>query len=205
VVREHTEIVLDPVPMSELRAAWTKGTIAAAVGISALGAAVLHLMGRRVWCACGSPVPWSWDIWSPHNSQHLIDPYTFTHVLQGVLCYALLRMVLGARWPAARTLLAVTAEVAWEIIENTNTVIAHYRDTTIALNYVGDSILNSLGDIGGFVLGYTAVMCVPVWISVAGFAAVEGALLLTIRDGLLLNILMLLHPIQAIKVWQMGG
>jgi len=177
----------------------------AAVGISALGAIVLHLMGRRLWCACGSPVPWSWDIWSPHNSQHLIDPYTFTHVLHGVLYYALLRMVLGARWPSARALLAMTAEVAWEIIENTNEVIAAYRDGTIALNYFGDSVLNSLGDVGAFVLGYTAAMCVPVWISVVGFAAVEGSLLLTIRDGLLLNILMLLHPIQAIKVWQMGG
>lgn len=87
----------------------------------------------------------------------------------------------------------------------TNTVIADYRDTTIGLNYVGDSILDSLGDIGGFVLGYTAAMSVPVWISIVGFAAVEGALLLTIRDGLLLNILMLLHPIQAVKAWQMGG
>ena len=150
-------------------------------------------------------MPWAWDIWSAHNSQHLIDPYTFTHVLHGVLYYALLRLVLGARWPSARALLAVSAEVAWEIIENTNAVIESYRESTIALNYFGDSIVNSLGDVGAFVLGYTAAMRIPVWMSVVGFTAVEGALLLAIRDGLLLNILMLLHPIQAIKVWQMGG
>ena len=150
-------------------------------------------------------MPWAWDIWSAHNSQHLIDPYTFTHALHGVLYYALLRVVLGARWPSTRALLAVSAEVAWEIIENTNAVIESYRESTIALNYFGDSIVNSLGDVGAFVLGYTAAMCIPVWMSVVGFTAVEGALLLAIRDGLLLNILMLLHPIQAIKVWQMGG
>jgi len=61
-------------------------------------------MGHRVGCACGSPVPWSWDVWSAHNSQHLVDPYTFTHLLHGVLYYALLRWLIGPRWPHARVL-----------------------------------------------------------------------------------------------------
>jgi hypothetical protein len=48
-------------------------------------------------------------------------------------------------------------------------------------------------------------MRLPVWVSVVAFVAVEAALLLTIRDSLILNIVMLLHPFSAIKTWQMGG
>jgi hypothetical protein len=188
-----------------LGAAWTRWTIAAAIGLTAVDALVLQLMGRRVWCSCGSLSPWSWDIWSSHNSQHLIDPYTFTHVLHGAVYYAVLRLLLGSRWPPLRALLAVMIEVGWEIGENTNAVIAAYRDATIALNYYGDSIANSVGDVIAFALGYTGAMRLPVWVSVVAFVAVEATLLLTIRDGLVLNIVMLLHPFAAIKTWQMGG
>ncbi|HET8529553.1 MAG TPA: DUF2585 family protein [Methylomirabilota bacterium] len=195
----------DEGPRSAIRAAWRPWTVAAAIGLTAVDALVLHLMGRRLWCSCGSPSPWAWDIWSSHNSQHLIDPYTFTHVLHGAVYYAVLRLLLGARRPSLRALLAVMIEVGWEIGENTNTVIAAYREATIALNYYGDSIANSVGDVIAFALGYTAVMRLPVWVSVVAFVAVEAALLLTIRDGLVLNIVMLLHPFSAIKTWQMGG
>ena len=195
----------DEGPRSAISAAWRPWTVAAAIGLTAVDALVLHLMGRRLWCSCGSPSPWAWDIWSSHNSQHLIDPYTFTHVLHGAVYYAVLRLLLGARRPSLRALLAVMIEVGWEIGENTNTVIAAYREATIALNYYGDSIANSVGDVIAFALGYTAVMRLPVWVSVVAFVAVEAALLLTIRDGLVLNIVMLLHPFSAIKTWQMGG
>jgi hypothetical protein len=181
-----------------------KRAVAAGAGIVAVQALTLHLMGRRLWCACGSPVPWSWDVWSAHNSQHLVDPYTFTHVLHGVLYYALLRLLLGARWPSARLLLALGLEAAWEIVENTPTVIAAYRQT-MAVGYAGDSIANSLGDIASCMLGYLAAGALPPVVSALGFAAVEVALLLTIRDSFLLNVLMLLRPIAAIKAWQTGG
>jgi hypothetical protein len=95
--------------------------------------------------------------------------------------------------------------VGWEIGENTNGVIGAYREATIALNYYGDSIVNSVGDVIAFALGYTGAMRLPVWASVVAFAAVEAALLLTIRDSLILNIVMLLHSFSAIKTWQMGG
>ena len=195
----------DEGPRSAISAAWRPWTVAVAIGLTAVDALVLHVMGRRLWCSCGSPSPWAWDIWSSHNSQHLIDPYTFTHVLHGAVYYAVLRLLLGARRPSLRALLAVVIEVGWEIGENTNTVIAAYREATIALNYYGDSVANSVGDVIAFALGYTAVMRLPVWVSVVAFVAVEAALLLTIRDGLVLNIVMLLHPFSAIKTWQMGG
>jgi hypothetical protein len=179
--------------------------LAAAAGLTALDALALHLMGRRLWCACGALSPWSWDIWSSHNSQHLLDPYTFTHVLHGALYYALLWLALGSRWPSLRLFLAVLVEVGWEIGENTNTVIEAYRESTISLNYYGDSIVNSAGDVVAFALGYTGAMRFPVWLSALAFLAVEAALLLTIRDSLVLNIVMLLHPFAAVKTWQMGG
>jgi hypothetical protein len=194
-----------PARPSPARAVWRPWTVAATLGVTAVGALALHLMGRRLWCTCGSSIPWAWDIWSAHNSQHVIDPYTFTHVLHGALFYALLWLLVRGRAPALRGLLAVAVEVAWEIGENTNTVIEAYRESTIALNYYGDSIVNSVADVAAFVVGYVLAMTLPTLVSVAGFVAVEAALLLSIRDSLLLNVLMLVHPIQAIKTWQLGG
>ena len=47
----------------------------------------LRAMGRAWWCDCGSWRPIATDIWSMHNSQHLIDPYTPSHVLHGLIEY----------------------------------------------------------------------------------------------------------------------
>ena len=37
------------------------------------------------------------------------------------------------------------------------------------------------------------------------FVAVEGVLAVWIRDGLLLNVIMLIYPIVAIEAWQAAG
>ncbi len=117
----------------------------------------------------------------------------------------LLSIIFGARWPAARAVLAVTLEATWEIFENTNTVIEAYRESTIALNYFGDSVLNSMADVLAFALGYTASLLLATWVSAAVFLGIETVLLLTIRGSLVLNVVMLLHPIDSIKAWQMAG
>ena len=122
----------------------------------------------------------------------------------GVLAYTLLWLVFRSGWPAARLLTAVAVEAVWEIFENTNFVVDSYRESTIALNYYGDSVLNSVADVVAFALGYTAAMWMAAWASAAAFLGIEAVLLLTIRDSLVLNIVMLLHPIDAIKTWQMG-
>ncbi len=165
---------------------------------------VLRLMGQPAWCSCGSRVPWSWDIWTSHNSQHLIDPYWFTHVLHGVgFCW-----ILWWLWPTASAergyQVTLLAEAAWEIWENTPFVINRYRDATISLSYFGDSALNSVSDIVGCMLGYVLARWLGFWKSVAFFAVTEIVLALTIRDGLVLNIVMLVCPIDAVKAWQMG-
>lgn len=179
-------------------------TCGQAVAIVAVTAGVLHLMGRGWWCSCGSPVLWSWDIWSLHNSQHLLDPYTFTHVLHGVLFFAAL-FLFAKRVPLAlRFLISITIEGLWEILENSPIIIERYRATTISLDYYGDSIANSIADIVACGLGFWIASRLRWWWSVTIFCVIELLLVITIRDCLILNIVMLVCPIDAIKQWQVS-
>ncbi len=174
--------------------------------LSALVATVLAWMGRSGWCSGDAPwLPWSGDVWSEHSSQHLFDPYAFTHILHGILFYGLLWLALGRLVSrVGRGWMATGVEAAWEIVENTDAVIERYRQT-MAVGYEGDAVVNSVGDIGAFVVGYAMASAVPLRVSLAAFVLVEAALVLTIRDSLLLNVLMLVHPLDAVKQWQMAG
>lgn len=168
-------------------------------------AVLLTLMGQVLWCQCGSWSPWSWDIWSEHNSQHLVDPYFFSHVLHGLLFYGGLHLCCGSRSPAWRFQAALIIEAGWELLENSPIVISRYREATIALDYFGDSVANSMFDILACALGFRLAARLTVRQSVALFLLTEIIMTLTIRDCLLLNILMLLSPIDAVKTWQMGS
>jgi hypothetical protein len=181
-------------------------THAAAVLLIVLSAiTLLTLQGRVWWCSVGDALPWSFDIWSPHNSQHLIDPYSFTHVLHGILEFWLLGIVLWKAPIAWRFVLAILIESSWEVIENTDKVINRYREATISLDYYGDSIANSVSDIVFCGLGFAIAYKLKLKLSLVVFAVTEAILLLTIRDSLILNILMRLWPVDAIRVWQSGG
>lgn len=178
----------------------------AVVALVVIAATVsLNLQGRVWWCEVGDYAPWSWNIWTKHNSQHLIDPYSFTHVLHGVLEFWLIGLVFTRMPLAWRFVLAILIESSWEVAENTSYIINRYREETISLDYFGDSIINSLADIiccaAGFLLAYK----LRFWRSLALFAATEIILILTIRDSLIINIIMLIYPIDAIKRWQGGG
>jgi hypothetical protein len=74
----------------------------------------------------------------------------------------------------------------------------------MALGYRGDTIANSLGDILSCGLGFALARRLGFRGSVALFAATEVMLLLWIRDSLVLNVVMLTHPLEAIKAWQVG-
>lgn len=164
----------------------------------------LNFQGRVWWCQAGDYMPWSWDIWSTHNSQHLIDPYSFTHILHGVLEFWLIGLVFRKMPLAWRFTIAIFIESSWEVAENTNYIINRYREATISLDYFGDSIINSLADIFCCGLGFVIAYKLRFWRSLMLFLATEAILIFWIRDSLIINIIMLIYPIDAIKQWQIG-
>lgn len=166
---------------------------------------ILHLMGQPLWCKCGGVSLWSWDIWSSHNSQHFIDPYSFTHVLHGVIFCGLLYLLPRRVSVPSRFLTAVILEAGWEILENSPTIIERYRAATISKDYFGDSIINSAGDLIACIVGYLLARQLGFRRSIVFFLLMEVCLLLTIRDSLLLNVLMLIWPIEAVKQWQINA
>jgi hypothetical protein len=177
----------------------------ALAGVLSLTALILMAMGRTWWCKCGLPVPWSWDIWSMHNSQHLMDAYTFSHIQHGFVFYGLFYLLLRRRSHLIRFTAALTLEAAWEILENTSFIIERYREATISLDYFGDTILNSLSDILACAFGYGLAFLIPAWSSVLVFTLIELVMIYTLRDSLLINVLMLVSPLEAVRTWQMGG
>ncbi len=159
--------------------------------------------GRSWWCACGTPNLWAGDIWSAHCSQHLVDPYTFSHILHGVIFFWVLAWA-GRRWSLTwRLALATVVEAGWEVLENSQFVIGRYREATIALGYEGDSIINSMGDVLSCALGFYLARWLGWRLSIVVFLTTELVLLFCIRDNLTLNVLMLLCPIDAVRQWQM--
>ena len=90
------------------------------------------------------------------------------------------------------------------MFENTDFIINRYREATVALDYYGDSVINSTADILFMTLGFLMASRLPVIASVSIVTASEVMLAIVIRDNLVLNILMLIWPIEAIKNWQIG-
>ncbi len=166
---------------------------------------MLSWQGRVMWCAQGDYTPWAWNIWSSHNSQHILDPYTFTHILHGVLEFWLIGLVFWKMPMAWRFVLAIFIESSWEVAENSSYIINRYREETISLDYFGDSIINSVADIAACASGFMIARYLRFWRSLAFFVATELILLLTIKDSLIVNIIMLIYPIDSIKAWQVSG
>ena len=182
----------------------TRAIAVAALALVAAVAAIELSMGRVAVCRCGEIKLWHGVVQSAENSQHITDWYTFSHVIHGIGFYALLRLVARRAPLGTRFLAAVVLEAVWEVFENTPFVIDRYRTATFALDYYGDSVVNSVSDIAAMMGGFWIARRLPVWASVALVAALEVFAVVMIRDNLTLNILMLLHPIEAIRQWQSG-
>ena len=175
-------------------------------GIIVAAAIAEYLMGHPLICKCGYVKLWHFDVQSAENSQHLIDWYTPSHIIHGFLFYWLL-WLLSRLIPlsfGARLVLAVAIEASWEVVENTDFVINHYREMTISLDYYGDSVINSVMDILFMVLGFFMAAYLPVWLTVLIAIALELFVGAMIRDNLTLNVLMFVWPLDAVLQWQQG-
>jgi hypothetical protein len=172
--------------------------------IIALAAAYLLWIGREPICKCGTIKFWHGEVVSSENSQHITDWYTPSHIIHGFLFF-------GALWLVARNLalgwrlaIATAVEAAWEIVENSDAVIERYRSVTISLDYYGDSVLNVVADIAAMIIGFYLAAKLPVRVTVALALAFEAVTIWLIRDGLALNVLMLLYPLDWVAEWQAG-
>lgn len=170
-----------------------------------LMAVLMRWQGRLWWCKLGDYAVYINEAWkSSHTSQHFLDPYTFTHILHGVMFFWLAVLIFPKLSAAWQFFIGMSVEAAWEVLENTNYVIDKYRENTASLDYFGDSVFNSVGDALACAVGLWIAFKIGWWKSLIFFLLVEIVLLLWIRDGLLLNILMLIYPLEAVKNWQMS-
>jgi hypothetical protein len=207
--------VTTPAPTSDVAkarpqpSAWyARMPVAAGLGIGAAviatQALVLRAFGQPLMCTCGVVRLWAGDVASPENSQQIADWYTLSHVIHGFLFYALLRLALPRASLGARLALALGLEAGWEILENTPLIIDHYRQTALALGYVGDSVLNSVSDTLAATFGFALARKLPVAATIVVALALELVAGVMIRDNLTLNIIQLIHPTAAVSRWQSG-
>lgn len=183
--------------------------IALAISLPLLAALAMYLMGREIMCTCGYIKLWHGVVFSSENSQHLFDWYSFTHVVHGLAFYLLLTIIeklTGKKFSlASKFLTAVFLESSWEVLENSDFIINRYRAATISLDYFGDSIINSLGDILAMMVGFWVAAKKPLWFSIGLALFLEIGLLIVIRDNLTINIIMLIYPLDGLKLWQSSG
>src|SRR5581483_6052729 len=128
--------------------------ICAFAGTFALLAVVEVTMGRSFFGPDGKPGLWESNIWSSENSQRFADPYSFSHIIHGILFFGFLWMVARKLPVRYRFLIALVIEAGWEILENSPLIINRYREATISLGYVGDSVFNSMSDVLMMSLGF---------------------------------------------------
>ncbi|WP_419896826.1 DUF2585 domain-containing protein [Roseomonas sp. USHLN139] len=175
------------------------------LAIAAVMAAVLLAMGRVPICSCGEVLLWYGQADGPGNSQHIADWYTPSHIIHGFLFFAALAWVRPGWSVGARMVVASLVEAAWEVAENSPMVIDRYREATLAAGYQGDSVLNSLADLGWMLLGFAIAARLPWKATLALGVFFELLALYAIRDNLTLNVLMLLWPVEGIRDWQAAG
>lgn len=179
------------------------------IAVSALVASIELSTGRSLFGPDGKFGWWEGDVWSSENSQRVADAYSFSHIIHGMLFYAVLSL-LSRKFPKLvpmkyRFLIALLLEACWELLENSPLIINRYRSVTISLGYVGDSVLNSVADVIMVAIGFLIARYSKVWISIALIILFEVGCLFWVRDNLTLNVIMLVSPVESIKVWQSEG
>ncbi|MDX2156491.1 MAG: DUF2585 family protein [Hyphomicrobiaceae bacterium] len=181
------------------------GTAVLGIGLLlALQAVALLAIGSPAICRCGYVSLWYANPSGSETSQHLLDWYSYTHVLHGFAFYYLIRL-LAPGWSVAAVLVAAIAlEAGWEVLENTPLIIDRYRQSAVARGYYGDSVVNSVADTLAAAAGVGLALRLPVAIIVLLAAGSEVFAGYMIRDSLVLNIAQLVYPSEALSRWQMG-
>ena len=131
---------------------------------------------------------------------------TFSHIIHGFAFYGLLWLA-GRRWPlGVRLVAAVFIESAWEVFENTNFVINRYRESTISLDYYGDSVLNSVSDIAAMIAGFLLASRLPIAVVVVAAVVMEvGVAYADPRQPGAQHLDAGVLPLDAVRRWQLGG
>lgn len=85
---------------------------------------------------------------SPHNSQHMFDVYSLTHLFHSMLLTLIFVFMFGKRHDIPTAVLLF--KLIFEIYENTETQIKKYHRIEInsmgESSYYGDSVINIIGD-----------------------------------------------------------
>lgn len=171
----------------------------------AVQASLLFWYGQPPICACGVVRLWVGDVLSSETSQQITDWYTPSHIIHGILFFAVIRLLFPRLPLLAMLTIALAVEVTWELSENSPAVIARYRQQALAQGYSGDSVLNSVCDTLSMCLGFFAARALP-WRWTATFVVVAELFTgLMVRDNLTLNVIQILHPTPAISAWQAEG
>lgn len=195
-----------PILSKATGSSWPWGKILLIIGITtAIQAVILYMMGRVPVCECGTIRLFVNEVNSNENSQQFFDWYTLSHIIHGFLFYGLFWLIAPKAPLHVRLLLALGLEIGWELVENSNFIIDRYRANTSSVDYFGDSILNSVFDTLSMVLGFFLAARLPIWVIVATAVFFEILALIVIRDNLILNVIMLLHPFDFIRQWQSGS
>ncbi|MDG1430836.1 MAG: DUF2585 family protein [Paracoccaceae bacterium] len=164
--------------------------------------ATLFAWGQPLICTCGEVKFWIGSIWSSGNSQHIMDWYTLSHFVHGLIIFPLGRKIFPNISFTSLFAIAILTGVAWEIVEHTDFVLDQFRNTTINQGYIGDSVLNAVSDYMFMMAGFLIGSLLPALVTLALIIALELTAAFTARDSLLLEAIMLAHPFEVIETWQ---
>lgn len=174
--------------------------LAFVLGLVAFKAAVLLALGRPLGCGCGQTLLW-YPGTGTGNSLHFADWYSASHIIFGMLFYAVMWKT-SRHWAAGWMFVAAAfASIGWEIVENMPFMIAIFADD-LAQSYGGDSVVNSLGDTLFTLAGFALAMSLPARGTLATAAALEIAALVAIHDSFLLTFALVLYPSETVLAWQ---
>ena len=129
-----------------------------------------------------------------YTSLSLFDIYSFTHISHGLILFMILNYIFKKK-SFNMVYFVIGWGILWEIVENTDYVLAKYRSNNkYQRNYIGDSIINSIGDILCCFIGFVIAYNYPKY-SLPLLILSEILLYLKMKDNLLTNTIQIFFKI----------